>query len=197
MKKIIGIFLIFLLLRPQPVWAFSDTEDLWCEEVIDLGVQAGYWVGEGETFAPQRMATRAEAVAIFYRMAQGEGAAAPFSDVPEGAWYAQAMGWAAQSGILAGEGGQALPQQPIRREELWTMAGRFVGAEETDVWQVASDGALLSPWAKAGTGWCLRQHLISENDFACLYPQQTMTRGELAVFFWQFGQRLQNQANTR
>ena len=77
MKKIIGIFLIFLLLRPQPVWAFSDTEDLWCEEVIELGVQAGYWVGEGETFAPQRMATRAEAVAIFYRMAQGDGAARP------------------------------------------------------------------------------------------------------------------------
>ncbi len=193
MKKIIGALFLFLLLGVQPVWAFSDTEGLWCEEVLDQGAQAGYWVGDGTAFFPQRMATRAEAAAIFFRIAQAEGAEAPFWDVPKEAWYAPAMGWAAQAGVLAGTEGQALPLQPIRREELWAMAGRLAGAEENDIWQVAADGALLSAWARNGAGWCIRHHLISENEFACIYPQQTITRGELAVFFWQYQREMEQE----
>ena len=65
--------------------------------------------------------TRAMTPTILYRM-EGEPAeafAGSFADVPEGAWYADAVEWGAANGILAGYGdGTFGPSDPVTGEQL-------------------------------------------------------------------------------
>lgn len=190
MKKMVCFLLLFLCVTAQRAWAFSDVDGLWCETIVNEGEKEGLWVGDGTLFLPEQPATRAEAVALLFRLSGEDGSDGTFLDVPPTVWYAPAMGWAQQKGIVAGEGGKAYGDRPLVREELWAMAARWAKAEESEVWQAAADGELLSPWAKTGASWCLKHHLISENDYDCIYPRNTISRGEMAVFFWQYRQVL-------
>ena len=74
-------------------------------EAVDDVVERGLMSGTGGwRFSPQRTISRAEMAAILYRLAGSPAAEAPavFYDVPEGAWYADAIGWANASGVLQG-----------------------------------------------------------------------------------------------
>ena len=66
--------------------------------------EAGLMTGTGErTFSPGAPATRAMLVTILYRLA-GEPAAegGGFTDVSASAYYASAVAWASQNGIVEG-----------------------------------------------------------------------------------------------
>jgi hypothetical protein len=58
----------------------------------------------GGKFSPDSLATRAEAVTFLWRMAGRPSPASPnpFTDVTEDQWYAEAVTWAAETGITTG-----------------------------------------------------------------------------------------------
>ena len=86
---------------------FVDVTNHWAYTDIKRVYNRGWMVGESATiFAPDQDLTRAMLAVILYAMA-GEPevtAANPFSDVPAGEWYTDAVIWAAANGIVVGCG---------------------------------------------------------------------------------------------
>ncbi len=98
---------------------------LWAYET---GVARGW--GSADTFAPDESCTRGEAVTFLCR-ALGAAGAEPgtaFSDVAPGAYYAAAVGWAAENGVAKGVGGgRFAPQISCTRAQIVTMLYRLLG----------------------------------------------------------------------
>ena len=82
------------------------------------------------SFAPNKTCTRAEAVTLLWRYRGSPAAAsgAAFSDVPSGAWYAQAVAWASANGITSGvSAGRFGPNQSCTRGQIITFLYRAIG----------------------------------------------------------------------
>ena len=83
-----------------------------------------------DTFAPNATLTRAMVAQMLYSL-EGKPAAgrADFADVAEGAWYADAISWAAGEGIVSGYGDTFGPNDPITREQLAAILYRYAQNE--------------------------------------------------------------------
>ncbi|MDO5311517.1 MAG: InlB B-repeat-containing protein, partial [Clostridia bacterium] len=91
-----------------PEWKnpFADVkEDYWYYEDVEYAVDNGFMRGTSNTtFAPDGIITRAMMVTVLYR-AEGEPAInknIPFADIDMNAYYANAVVWAQQNGIVNG-----------------------------------------------------------------------------------------------
>ena len=98
------------------LWAFEN------------GVVNG--IGEG-LFAPNKTLSRAECVTMLSRCANGKATddyECPFTDVPTGAWYEEAVRWASQKGLVKGRSeGLFVPEDYCTRAEIVTMLYRLFG----------------------------------------------------------------------
>lgn len=88
----------------------------------------GYDDGTGR-FGPEDSMTRGEAAQMFYNMLKDKSrgsVAFDFEDLPEGAWYHEAVATLASHGILLGTSPTTVePERPITRAEFTAMAMRF------------------------------------------------------------------------
>ena len=90
--------------------AFSDvSQDAWYAQAVENAVEQGLMTGtSSNTFSPNTTMTRAMLATVLYSL-DGKPAAGKsgFADVADGAWYADAVAWAAEHGIVSGVGGGA------------------------------------------------------------------------------------------
>lgn len=135
------------------------------------------------SFAPGGSMTRAEVAVMFYRLLRNQNVAitTSFRDVPESAWYAQAVNTLASLGILqgVGDGAEFQPGRAITRAEFTAVAMRFAttrvpGARsfsdvDRDYW--AYDDIM----AASGFGW------ISGFPDGTFRPRDTITRAEVTT----------------
>lgn len=114
--------------------AFGDVDggEAWADCVRYMAYQ-GILGGAGtETFRPEGLATRAAVTAAMFRMS-GEDApeyAGTYEDVQAEDWFAGALAWALEAGVLEGaftETGAFAPQRPVTRVELAVMLARHAG----------------------------------------------------------------------
>ena len=114
--------------------AFADVDggEAWADCVRYMAYQ-GILGGAGtETFRPEGLATRAAVTAAMFRMS-GEDApeyAGTYEDVQAEDWFAGALAWALEAGVLEGvftETGAFAPQRPVTRVELAVMLARHAG----------------------------------------------------------------------
>lgn len=101
-------------------------------EAVKALYQAGVMQGTGgDRFSPDAAVTRAQAVTVLARLAGAERAETDrFSDVAAGAWYSGYVGWAADSGIVEGDGqGGFLPDAAVTAEQMTLMLQRYAGAD--------------------------------------------------------------------
>lgn len=108
-------------------------KSFWGYESIERAAQLGYVNGVGGgRFEPNRQLTRAEFVTMLYRMAGKSAAstAAAFTDVPQNAWYRDALNWAAEKGYVNGTGANTFsPDGKITRQEVVTILFRYSGSQ--------------------------------------------------------------------
>ena len=91
-------------------------------------------------FDPDGSMTRAMLATVLYRQAGEPAVAAPsgFTDVQSGAWYANAVAWAAEKGLMQGYGGGVFGSgDPVSREMLRVVIARQKG--EAPVWTGAAE----------------------------------------------------------
>ena len=122
-------------------WPQNDFTDVprseWYAEAVDFAEASGLMNGVGDhRFDPQGSVTRAMVATVLYRVA-GEpdvtGKTCPFSDVPVGSWFFNAVIWAADAGVTTGMGnGTFAPGSPITREQMATMIIRYALTAEED-----------------------------------------------------------------
>ena len=137
------------------------------------------------TFAPNKGMTRAEVASLFTRLLKdqplkGQSYKAGLSDLHAGDWYADAVGYAVQKGIVSGyPDGSFKPNQAISRGEFAVIAARF--ADMTG--DQPPDFSDLDPnhWSYqairqvAANGW------LSGYPDGSFKPNQPITRAEVAA----------------
>ena len=122
--------------------AFTDVNlDAWYMTEVEFAMANKFMSGYGDgRFAPDAPLSRAMLAQILYNMAgKPRVANCVFVDVPSGAWYYDAVTWAAANGIVGGYGnGLFGPNDPITREQLATMLYRY---------EQSQGGGFVNDWA--------------------------------------------------
>ncbi len=152
---------------------------------LSIGLVNGYTDG---TFRPVASIRRSEMVTILYRMSgapEVTGASA-FSDVPETAWYADAVSWASENGIVTGyTDGTFRPNQAVSRAQLAVLLWRYAGAPgESQSADRFPDRDSVPGWAYSAMGWAIDQKLINGNLInaqSYLQPTNATTRAQFVT----------------
>ena len=158
--------------------------------VLENGLMTGT---SARTFAPDRPVTRAMLVTILWRLA-GEpyGRVSPFEDVLPGSWYAQAVSWAYDKGIVTGVTATSFqPGAPVTREQLCAILCRYAALTGQNTAASASldaftDRAQVSAYAEASVRWALQAGLLTGVGDGRLAPRSGATRAQLAVLLQRF-----------
>lgn len=176
--------------EPGMFLPFTDVTNHWAYSAIKRVYTRGWMVGMDEkTFAPDQQLSRAMLAVILYAMAgepavTGEG---PFTDVPAGCWYTDAIVWAAQNGIVSGFGdGTFRPNAAITRAQAAVMLygyAAFTGADVTARADLSaySDAGQIPAWAMDAMQWANARRLIVGRDSSHLVPNGGATRAEMAA----------------
>lgn len=176
--------------EPGMFLPFTDVTNHWAYSAIKRVYTRGWMVGMDEkTFAPDQQLSRAMLAVILYAMA-GEPAVTgdgPFTDVPAGCWYTDAIVWAAQNGIVCGFGdGTFRPNEAVTRAQAAVMLygyAAFTGADVTARADLSaySDAGQIPAWAMDAMQWANARRLIVGRDSSHLAPNGGATRAEMAA----------------
>jgi len=176
--------------EPGMFLPFTDVTNHWAYSAIKRVYTRGWMVGMDEkTFAPDQQLSRAMLAVILYAMA-GEPAVtgeSPFTDVPAGCWYTDAIVWAAQNGIVCGFGdGTFRPNEAVTRAQAAVMLygyAAFTGADVTARADLSaySDAGQIPSWAMDAMQWANARRLIVGRDSSHLAPNGGATRAEMAA----------------
>ena len=176
--------------EPGMFLPFTDVTNHWAYSAIKRVYTRGWMVGMDEkTFAPDQQLSRAMLAVILYAMA-GEPAVtgeSPFTDVPAGCWYTDAIVWAAQNGIVCGFGdGTFRPNEAVTRAQAAVMLygyAAFTGADVTARADLSaySDAGQIPAWALDAMQWANARRLIVGRDSSHLAPNGGATRAEMAA----------------
>ena len=178
-----------------PAADFRDVdEDAWYHEAVDYALDNGLMSGvSSREFAPGATLTRAMVAQMLYSL-EGKPAAgsANFADVAEGAWYADAIAWAAGEGIVSGYGDTFGPNDAITREQLAAILYRYAQNEGYKTNQSGGgtegylDASSISAYAVKAMDWAVNAGLLSGKGNGILAPTAGATRAEVAQIFMNF-----------
>ncbi len=112
--------------------------------------------------------TRGMLVTVLYRfMNEPAAGELTFTDVPANAYYAPAIAWASEKGIVNSVGKNRFdPEGTITREQMATILFRFAQfyGYSTDIredFSAFSDGQSVSNYAKDAMSWAVAMELIN------------------------------------
>ncbi len=175
-----------------PIWPYTDADThAWYHDGVHFCIENNLMIGYGDDiFAPNDTLSRAMLAQILYNKTGRPTApeAAPFGDVPEGLWYAPAVAWGAENGIVEGYGnGKFGPADPVTREQLAAMLWRYAGRPESgESLARFPDSGKISPWAVEALRWAVEQGIVEGRDTGVLAPAATASRAEAAAMVQRF-----------
>ncbi len=149
-----------------------------------------------DTFLPDGTMTRGMFVTVLGRMAgvkpENYGGPSVFSDVPENAWYAPFVNWAAKYGITTGTGGGKFsPEAFIDRQQMAVFFGRYFTLFEVEFVTSANittqpaDLEEIAPWARESVLALWKRDLIN-GDGRSFLPGDNATRAQAATLCMRF-----------
>lgn len=174
---------------------FSDlASGSWYYEAVRSALKNGLMNGtSAHTFSPDMPMTRAMLVTILWRMAgQPDAKASPFADVVSGSWYAKAVYWAYDRGLVTGVSETAFaPNEPVTREALVTILYRYASLKQNlpaagDEAGRFADGKQVSAFARNAVNWALQTGLLTGVSKTKLSPKGLATRAQIAVLLERF-----------
>ena len=162
------------------------------------GIMSGYSSGE---FGLNDAITRGQIATMLYRLA-GEpdttGLENPFTDVPEGKYYTNAIKWAVSKGITTGYTATTFgPNNYVTRQELAVFMARYAknilgkNIDSTyDITEIA-DYSTVSTWAISPMKYIMEKGVITGDmalGYARILPKANATRATAATMFMRFCQ---------
>ena len=176
-----------------PLAAFGDLEvHAWYHDGVHFCLEEGLMAGYGDgIFAPDDALSRGMLAQIPYNR-EGRPAVSgtlTFADVSGEDWYADAIAWAAASGIVEGYGdGNYGPGDSTTWEQLIALLYRYAQYKGYDVSAgngSTSGSSQVSQWAQAAMEWALGAGVLEEND--ALSSGAVITRAQAAVILLWLG----------
>ena len=167
--------------------------DAWYKDAIQYAYDNGLMTGVSDTeFAPEQTTTRAMIVSILARLEGVTTAeAAGFADVDD-EWYATAVNWAANVGVVNGyEDNTFRPNTAITREQLAAILMNYAAYKGYDVSARAdlshySDADSISSWANDVLLWAVAEGLLTGVTDDTIAPQAHATRAQVAAILQRF-----------
>lgn len=170
---------------------FADVnENDWYAAAVSYVIDNNIMNGVTEnTFEPNSSLTRAMFVTMLYRAnGQPDAPDAKFTDIPSGAYYAKAVGWAAANGIVLGVSDTSYaPNSNITREQMAAVMYRFASykskagtARRADL-STYADAAQISDYARDSVSWACANELLGGKSANSLSPRDMATRAEAAT----------------
>ena len=177
---------------------FDDATSGWYKPAVDFAQASGLMSGMGDNkFAPDVTTTRAMVAQVMYELADEpdvSGLTCPLSDVDSTAWYADAVIWAYNAGVVSGyEDGTFRPGRTITRQEMAVMFyGMLFGTDsiliEDDIKLALSafkDGDTVASWAREAVAVCYISGIMV-GDNGSFKPTDLLSRAQLAQVFRSF-----------
>ena len=165
--------------------------DAWYKDAIQYAYDNGLMTGVSATeFAPEATTTRAMIVSILARLENVTSAeAAGFADVTD-EWYATAVNWAANVGVVNGyEDNTFRPNTAITREQLAAILMNYAAYKSEDVSNRADLTSYIdqpSTWAQEAISWSVAEGLLTGVTADTLQPQRAATRAQVAAILQRF-----------
>lgn len=192
------------------IGGFTDMTTHWAKEYAAYLAAAGVVKGITQTeYGPELMMKRCDFVLMLYRAA---GMPAPedyltaddlnstdvngadhnsadmqFSDVPQDAYYADAVIWARKTAITEGTGGNNFsPESPLSREQAFTFVYRALGLLNVPYTDGSAedlsgfpDAGSVAGYAVTPTAALIKLGVVSGSD-GMLLPRESLTRAQMA-----------------
>ena len=165
---------------------YDVPNDAYYFDAVKWAVKNGITAGVGDNlFAPNRPCTRAEIVTFLWRAAGSPvvNYAMNMSDIPEGAYYAEAVRWALSEGIAVGTSADTFsPEDTCTRAEAVTFLCRAKGSEiayNNEFTDVGGDDYYANAVA-----WAEKNNVtvgVGNDKFA---PDDDCSRGQIVTFLY-------------
>ncbi len=108
--------------------------------------------------------------------------AAGYSDVKDGDWFAEAVRWCTERGLMNGTGnGRFSPEQPLTRAAAVTTLWRRGGSEAVTP-ESLFDDVKDSAWYAPAAAWAAEKELVDDGDR--FGPDDILSREQLALLLW-------------
>lgn len=170
---------------------YDVPNDAYYFEAVKWAAENGVTGGVGSSlFAPNQPCTRAQIVSFLWRAAGSPvvNYLMPFTDVDEGAYYAEAVRWAASTGIVTGLTETTFGTDSVcTRAQAAAMIYRCAQAQGkgfTGAWMFHLPFTDVPEWAYESVAWCYMNSVtmgVSETSFA---PGNDCTRAQIVTFLW-------------
>ena len=176
---------------------FPDVKNnTWYYNAVEFAVKNGYFSGNDDgTFAPGKNITRQDFVVVLSRIAGANlskySGKTGFADVPANAYYAKAIHWATDNGIISGYNAAKFGVgDPLTREQLVTILSRYAQKKGVNVTPNSaalnkmnsySDAYKINPNMKNAIAWALYNKVISGMTSTTIAPQGNATRAQVAA----------------
>ena len=149
-----------------------------------------------ETFEPNAFTNRGLFVSILYNFEQlihTDGTTTgthTFTDVPETAYYNNAVAWAYTNDVVNGFENKFAPEDTITRQEIVTILSNYAKKNGYDMTRTQelnefSDADSVATYALAPMEWAVGNGIIQGSD-GKIMPQATATKAEISQILMQF-----------
>lgn len=174
---------------------YDVTSTDWFYGVVNEAAKLGYvkGIGDTKTYAPNASMTRADVCVVLFRMAGGTEVRnvkyqTKFADVDPEAYFAQAVQWASQAGIVKGYDGTDNfgPMDNVTRDQFATMLARYASLKDGSATADASvldgyaDADQVESFAKDAVAWAVANEVMGQNTDV-LAPTKDVSRAEVAA----------------
>ena len=158
--------------------------DAWYTPAVRYVRECGLMTGTGnDSFSPEDSFTRAQLATVLYRIAGEPDVTGEdnFTDTEPGAWYASAVLWAQQQGVVNGIGeGLFGTNSPVTQEQMATMLWRMEGEPE------ASGAADASSYAAKAVGWARENGIAPATADFTFAPKADANRAQIAALLFSY-----------
>ncbi len=123
-----------------------------------------------------------------------------FIDVSAAAWYAKAVTWGYNNGVVNGTGEKTFsPEEPVTREQMAAILMRYSDKMGMDVpattdgnLSAFSDASEIAPYFEDGMRWAVSAQLLNGAD-GKLMPRKSASRAECAAILMRWMESVQEQ----
>ncbi len=176
--------------QPSTTETFTDLENhAWAKDAIYTLKNKGIISGISDTeFAPANNIKRGDFILILTKMLSvNDTFTENFADVPESAYYYNAVGSAKAAGIAQGSGENFMPENSITRQDLITLAyraflakGYITETDDTASLDAFADKGNISDYAGTAMASMVKAGIIQGSN-GNVNPKGFATRAEVAV----------------
>ena len=158
------------------------------EDAVDWAVGNGITQGTDDThFSPDGICTRAQAVTFLWRAAGSpapRSRTVPFTDVPAGSYYYDAVLWAVENGITKGTSDTTFsPNMTCTRAQIVAFLWRSEKSPAAGTANPFADVKSAAYYADAVL-WAVKENITRGTTNTTFSPNADCTRAQIVTFLW-------------